>query len=234
MIPMHFGSSGRLLYGVYHPAGVPRLRRGVVLLNPYGWEALRAHRTLRTLALRLAKAGLDTLRFDYSCTGDSLGDSADASWDDWIEDADYAVEELQAMANVRKVSLLGLRMGALLAAELAERRRDAVDRLVLWAPPSGGREVAAWARSGPQGEVAAFPMGGPLEEQLSARRLPKPSVPTLALLSEPGQLTDELPLDAERLPLPSEEPRCWVEDRDFGAGAVPADLVDRVTTWLIP
>jgi pimeloyl-ACP methyl ester carboxylesterase len=232
---MHFGASDRLVYGVFHPAASPRLRRGAVLLNPYGWEALRAHRTLRTLALRLARAGIDTLRFDYSCTGDSLGDGGDASWAHWIEDADYALDEIQALAGLRKASLVGLRMGALVAAELSARRPDAVDRQVLWAPPATGGDVVGWARSGHPDEVAAFPVGPRLEDELDSVRpgsLTTPGVPALVLTSEADEVPSRLFADAEQAWLPTDEPPCWVEDRDFGAGAVPVPLLDRITEWL--
>ncbi len=235
MIQMHFGSSRRLVYGVYHPAGGRRLRRGVLLLNPYGWEALRAHRTLRTLALRLAAAGLDVLRFDYSCTGDSFGDREDASWDDWMEDADFALDELQSVAGLRKVSLVGLRMGALLAAALAEERPDVVDRQVLWAPPSDGADVVRWARTGHPGEVATFPIGSRLAgqlEQIDSSTLRTRQPTTLVLgLDPPGREADVFP-GADLITLPADEPHCWLEDRDHGAGAVPAGLIARIVTWM--
>jgi hypothetical protein len=58
-------------FGWLHPAPG---RRGVVLCNAWGQEALCAHRSWRLLAMDLAAAGLPTLRFDYPGTGDSLDD----------------------------------------------------------------------------------------------------------------------------------------------------------------
>ena len=29
-----------------------------------------------------------------------------------------------------------------------------------------------------------------------------------------------------------DQPPCWVEDRDRGAGAVPTDIVEHVSTWV--
>ena len=204
-------------------------------MNPYGWEALRAHRTLRALALRLSDAGFDVLRFDYSCTGDSLGNREDASWDDWMEDADYALDELQSVAGLRKVSLVGLRMGALVAAALAEERADAVDRRVLWAPPATGADVVRWARSGHEGEAEAFPIGPRLESQLdgldtASFRAGGPN--SLVLGLDPlGREAESFP-GAELVTLSPDDPHCWVQDRDHGAGAVPIGLLARIVKWI--
>ena len=53
------------LFGFFHPAvGVSRAT-GVVLCPPVGADLVRAHRALRHLAERLARAGFDVLRFDF-------------------------------------------------------------------------------------------------------------------------------------------------------------------------
>ena len=230
---LHFGSSQRLLYGVFSAAAAPRRRQGVLVLNPWGWEALRAHRTLATLAGRLAGEGSDVLRFDYSCTGDSLGETPDASWAHWLEDAEFALDELMAVSGVRRVSLVGLRLGGLVASALAARRSAEVDRVVLWAPPADGTEAVGWARSAPGREGDAFPVAAGLEEELRGadlNGLQGHAGPVLVLAGSGFTLPDGVP--AEVLPLPPEEPPCWVEDRDHGAGAVPIPWIDRITRWL--
>lgn len=113
MIPVHFGQRDRPLFGVYDPAPPPRKRSAVLILNPGGWELIRAHRSLRTLAQQLQRAGMDVMRFDYRGTGDSWGGIDDVdSLHDWTEDVDEAIEELTGLAGVDRVSLVGLRMGA--------------------------------------------------------------------------------------------------------------------------
>ena len=179
---------------------------------------------------------MDVLRFDYSCTGDSLGRREDASWDEWLEDADYALDELHALAGLRTASVVGLRMGALVAAVLGDRRPGEVDRQVLWSPPRGGSDVVAWSRSGHPDEVAGFPVTEALEQELAGvdmGSLRPGRVPTLVL--EAGPHTAEPPLipEAEREVLPPDEPPCWVEDRDHGAGAVPVALLDRIVRWIV-
>ena len=50
---------------------------GVVIVPPVGYEYWSSHRTLRTLAERLAENGCLALRFDFDGTGDSGGDQWD-------------------------------------------------------------------------------------------------------------------------------------------------------------
>ena len=50
---------------------------GVVIVPPVGYEYWSSHRTLRTLAERLAGQGCCALRFDFDGTGDSAGDQWD-------------------------------------------------------------------------------------------------------------------------------------------------------------
>lgn len=109
-----------------------------------------AHPTLRLLARRLASRGYHVLRFDYFGTGDSTGDLADATQELWRIDIETAVDELKDISGVARVSLVGLRYGAALAAQVAARRRD-TDRLVLWDPVFDGRGYLAELERGPGG-----------------------------------------------------------------------------------
>ena len=53
-------------------------RKGALILPPLGYEYMTTHRTLRTIAERVAAAGCCALRIDYDGTGDSAGDQWDA------------------------------------------------------------------------------------------------------------------------------------------------------------
>lgn len=135
MLPFFFGSAERRLFGVYEPAQRRRdAPRAVLLCNSWGPEYLSAHHALRVLAQRLCAAGFDTLRFDYFGEGDSGGDTTDADLDGWKQDIATAVAELKAMSTAPRVVLLGLRLGASLAADVAPALASEIDRLVLWDP----------------------------------------------------------------------------------------------------
>lgn len=118
-----FGSPPALLGHLHVPKSLNVPRAAVVLCNPFGEEALRAHRLYRVLARKLADEGYPALRFDYSCSGDSHGDSADATIEGWISDVERAAAELRQVTKARRVLLAGLRLGgsiAMLAAKAAD------------------------------------------------------------------------------------------------------------------
>ncbi len=129
-----FGPVGSPLFGVWHlPAG-GRSDRVVVIAPPVGIEMFVAHRALRTLADRLAARGVAALRFDYRATGHSAGGPEDGDevggWRDSLDEAVRYAREL----GTGHVSVVGLRLGATLAASVRER----VDALVLWDPLASG------------------------------------------------------------------------------------------------
>lgn len=136
MVPCYFGDSEKPLYGVYHPADAPMEKAsGVVFCNPLGHEYIRSHNAINKLSNLLAKSGYHVFRFDYHGTGDSSGESDEASIDQWHKDIGHAIGELKDISGVKKISLVGLRFGALLAATLPKLT---VDRLVLWDPVVSG------------------------------------------------------------------------------------------------
>lgn len=122
-------------FGWLHPAGG---RRGVVLCAPYGGEALATHRAWRCFANALAAAGVPVLRFDYPGSGNSVGEESDPDrLEAWLGGIRAAAAHLRAVAGVEEVALVGLRLGALLAAAAA--REAGADALVLLAPFPSGR-----------------------------------------------------------------------------------------------
>ncbi|HMK85229.1 MAG TPA: alpha/beta fold hydrolase [Steroidobacteraceae bacterium] len=119
---------------------------GLVICKPFGYEALCAHRSLRAFAQAAAESGIPTLSFDYLGTGDSADIDADADQiERWCEDVVCAVGELRRRTGVRRVCLLGFRLGALLASLAA--RRTTVDALILVAPVVRGRLYARELRT---------------------------------------------------------------------------------------
>ncbi len=139
MESLFFGSSDQRVLGIYHSADFSKDRgEGVVLCYPFGQEYMRAHRAYRQLASGLSKLGYHVLRFDYRGTGDSYGDLDNALPSMWLDDVRTAVEELADISGCRKISLLGLRLGALLAQQVAFSETK-ISRLVLWDPIVSGQ-----------------------------------------------------------------------------------------------
>lgn len=139
IVPNFFGRGERQLFGIYHPpetATAPDA--GVVLCHPAPQDYSQTYWAFHKLATMLATAGFHVLRFDYSGTGDSAGDSADVTLAEWTRDIATAVEELRDVAGVRRISLVGMRLGAALA--LTAARDVQVRDLVLWEPVVSGAE----------------------------------------------------------------------------------------------
>jgi alpha/beta superfamily hydrolase len=144
MIPLYFGAGDQQLFGIYEPARRSGgAKRAAVLCNPPGSEYVHAHRAIRNLALRLSKAGLHVLRFDYYGTGDSAGDSDEGNPHRWCDDIEAAMSELKDMTGAMQVTLIGLRFGANLAARVAGRDLRGVEALVLWEPLASGHDSVA-------------------------------------------------------------------------------------------
>lgn len=139
----HFGDSLQPLFGTYHPAeGEGKSALGVVLCNPFGEEAIRAHRVFRVLASRLAREGVHVLRFDYWGTGDSSGSSGEGTPARWEADVRAAHDELVRRSKASDIMWLGLRYGANLALA-ASARPVKLARLILWDPLLTGKEYLA-------------------------------------------------------------------------------------------
>src|SRR5690349_2644367 len=99
-IPLYFEADSRRLFGMFHPRPATAApRRGVLLCNAFGREAIRAHRVFRVLAERLSRAGCDVLRFDYYATGDSAGDDGEVDFSAWPRDILAAHSELLARSQ---------------------------------------------------------------------------------------------------------------------------------------
>jgi pimeloyl-ACP methyl ester carboxylesterase len=131
--PFFFGPAERQLYGCYHQPAEPARDCGVLICYPIWQEYSRSHRACFNLAQSLAKAGFPVLRFDYFGTGDSAGDTHQLDLQDWQASILAAIDELQDRSGVDIISLVGLRLGASLAATVASQRRD-IGSLVLWEP----------------------------------------------------------------------------------------------------
>ena len=128
---------GERVFTAHHsPAGAAS--RAVVMCHPLGEEKLWAHRVFVSFARDLAAAGFAVLRFDSRGEGDSDREFAHSDLESRVRDVCFAIDTVRALnPSVTDVTLLGLRFGAVVAAEAAARRGD-VSRLVLWDPVVDG------------------------------------------------------------------------------------------------
>lgn len=147
-----FGPDGRQLFGRFWVPEGGLARGAVVLCPPVGVEAHAAARAYKELGKRLSHAGLATVQVDYLGTGDSAGAEAGSGPQEWARSVSVAVDHVRS-AGASNISLVGMRLGAALAASVANGCR--VDQLVLWDPCDGRsylREQALLYRVYAEGE----------------------------------------------------------------------------------
>src|SRR5580658_8292160 len=144
--PIWFGSEERPLFGMFHVPKSGLARAGVVVCPPFGRDYLHAHYTLRCLGDDMAAHGLCTLRFDYDGTGDSAGTGSEPHRvRSWLDSVTAAVATMRA-SGVGSVFLVGMGLGATLAALVGEAD-GSIDGLVLWDPEPSGKAYLSRQRA---------------------------------------------------------------------------------------
>ena len=142
LVPVHeeyrfLDLNGERVFAGHHRPALPA-SRAVVMCHPLAEEKLWSHRVFVSFARDLAAAGFAVLRFDFRGEGDSDRPFEQSDFETRIQDACLAVDTVRALnPTVTEVTLLGLRLGASVAAAAAARRSD-VARLVLWDPVIDG------------------------------------------------------------------------------------------------
>jgi len=136
---LYFGPDKTPLFGWLHtPRNKPISKMGMVLCPPLGIDYVNSYPVLRHLANRLAFHGIPVLRFDYSGTGNSSGYDVDPDRvTSWTSDICEARSALTRITGCEQVGLLGVRIGATLAAKVAQD--TSLPCLVLWGPVANGR-----------------------------------------------------------------------------------------------
>lgn len=118
-------------FGWLHPA---EGNRGVVICNPLGHEAMWLHQAMRELAQRLAARGIPVLRFDYLGTGDSVDCAGLLRPTDWADEVLDAVRYMNSVTGVERISLVGFRFGATVAALAARKSESEIESIAMLAP----------------------------------------------------------------------------------------------------
>jgi len=261
MEPFYFRGPSGMLFGVYHPPESREPRDvGVVLCYPLGQEYIRSHRAFLRLAAMLSSKGFHVLRFDYSGSGDSEGDSSEQTIGDLIDDISAATDELKGGSGASRICLVGLRLGGALSVIAGIRRGD-VDAVVLWDPVVDGAahlkhlkslheewlsgsfaDPASGSGGSNAFEALGFPLGGPMLADLE-------SLDLLELREKPADevflVTSVEPPDSVRLKnhlqgmvgslrygrIPA--PEVWIKkDDEMAKGLVPIQVLEAISEWI--
>ena len=124
------------LFGLLIRPANQKIVDSIIYLHPFAEEMHKSRRMAAVTARRAAAAGFAVLMIDLAGCGDSAGDFGEATWEIWTDNIVSACTWLTARFD-KSVTLWGLRIGAMLAAETASILPK-VTRLLLWQPVTNG------------------------------------------------------------------------------------------------
>jgi len=211
------------------PPGIPV--RFAILHVPAAFEEMnKARRMVALQARAFASVGGCVVVYDPAGTGDSTGESGDATFAQWRSDALAMWSFMRGEFRVPS-ALWGLRLGALLAASLAEDGALEASALLLWQPVASGRTFFnQFLRLAATAEIAG-------------RAGPAPGAASVRQQLEAGAVVDvagygvhpELVTGASALSLDSiAPPQCavvWRESTATAPAEVPSVAVKTAQRW---
>lgn len=136
-LPLFLDTPDGRLFAVHHRPDAPA-RGQVLCVLPFNEEMNRSRSMVTQMAQGFAELGLGTLVLDLLGTGDSEGDFGDARWDLWQRNLQAGLSWLQAQDGGCRW-IWGIRLGALMAAELQAAQGRADLGLLLWQPVLDGK-----------------------------------------------------------------------------------------------
>jgi exosortase A-associated hydrolase 2 len=125
------GSKGRL-FCLFSPPKNEQMNT-FIFLPSFAEEMNRCRVMVAMQARMLVAQGHGCLLLDYYGTGDSEGDFSDTTWEQWQSDALAACQWI-INQNQNRIVLWGVRLGALMAVELANQQPELFSRLLFWQP----------------------------------------------------------------------------------------------------
>jgi exosortase A-associated hydrolase 2 len=136
--PFFLSSPSGRIFAVHHRPRDGGSRGHVLVVPPFNEEANRCRSMVTLLARALASIGVGVLVVDLYGTGDSAGEYRDARWSLWIGDVQAALAWLADQPG-GCAAMLGIRLGAILAAQVHQQSCDAAVGMVLWQPVVDGK-----------------------------------------------------------------------------------------------
>jgi len=134
------GPSGRLFCTVYSAVNSTE-NRWIIHVPAFAEEMNKSRAMVSEQARAFARAGYTVIVPDLYGTGDSEGDFAGASWEKWKLDIVHFIRLARSHGAV-SITLWGLRLGCLLAADIAAggEGNNHVNGLLFWQPVHSGKQ----------------------------------------------------------------------------------------------
>lgn len=137
--PFFLPSPEGTLFAVHHrPAPAARVRGHMLCIAPFNEEMNRCRSMITQQAQAWASFGIGTLLLDLLGTGDSAGGFDEARWPIWLNNLRQAKAWLDEQPG-GCIGLWGIRLGAILGAELHSTLADPRLALILWQPVLDGK-----------------------------------------------------------------------------------------------
>ncbi len=249
---------GGQLYSCQHfPASDKQINEAVLLCHAVAHEYERCHRAMRQLAIQLARSGRHSMRFDYSGTGDSSANYEQTDPTHWQADISSALTECKQQSKCSQTSLIGIRLGANLAAQAVSQHAD-IENLILYAPVTDTEQLfEEWqaeqvkhdqsvnrlTATDSQTEILGFPVSESFRAQISQLtefQPPQASLKNVLILTDNKSNTDADGIKKMQETLASQGAKVSVQTADTDAiwkqrtdkAIVPFKLLRRMVIWL--
>jgi len=245
-----FRDEAEPLYGVMHePEGTIIRDFAMLICYPFGREYMVTHRALRTLCMNMARAGVPSMRFDYTGTGDSAGETF--SFVKAVEDTVAAAKQLAEFSGMTRIKIVGLRLGASIAA-MAGQQIDSTEHICLWDPVITGdiylNELKSHAIADPDAHglywVNGYPLTKTLQSEIkSAGIRPQQfvNIKSAHLIftspnADTGQLVDSMAGQSTRLYVDDtdlDDSNRWMKADINGTFLLPYEILKRIQATLL-
>ena len=118
---------------------MPNDHNGELVLMFHGFTGNKTEHGghFRDFSRLLEKNNIASLRMDFSGNGESDGSFNDFTFDTMVMEANILLDYCLDIKGVKSIVLLGFSMGGSLAAMVAGRRSEDINKLILWSPAAG-------------------------------------------------------------------------------------------------
>ena len=234
LLPFFLPASDGQRYCLLHlPAPGQAARGGIIYIHPFAEELNKSRHVAAMQARAFAALGYSVLQLDLYGCGDSSGDFGDARWSIWRNDLHLACAWLARRVDGPR-TLWGLRLGALLALDVAAHPPLPLARLLLWQPELDGPRVIdrflrlrlAGRMLGNGGNTEA---PGHARDELAAGRAVE--VAGYLLAPELARAIDTFDAATVASALRPSVPVYWLEYAHGDAPVLPAPALKLATRW---